>query len=102
MQVPWWWVHVAVLAAAYGLGSIPFSYLVARRKGVDVRTVGSGNVGATNVMRSAGRTAGLLAFALILPMTLNARRAHVIENIGLYWHFVDLVWIFLFPLLYLF
>lgn len=64
IQVPWWWVHVAVLAAAYGLGSIPFSYLVARRKGVDVRTVGSGNVGATNVMRSAGRTAGLLAFAL--------------------------------------
>jgi glycerol-3-phosphate acyltransferase PlsY len=52
------------LAAAYLLGSIPFSYLVARRKGIDVRTVGSGNVGATNVMRSAGRAAGLAAFAL--------------------------------------
>ena len=52
------------LVAAYLLGSIPFSYLVARRKGIDVRTVGSGNVGATNVMRSAGRTAGLAAFAL--------------------------------------
>lgn len=54
----------AVLAAAYLLGSIPFSYLVARQRGVDVRTVGSGNVGATNVMRSVGRGAGLLAFAL--------------------------------------
>jgi glycerol-3-phosphate acyltransferase PlsY len=62
--LPWWWVHVALLTAAYVLGSIPFSYLVARRKGVDVRTVGSGNVGATNVMRSAGRAAGILAFVL--------------------------------------
>jgi glycerol-3-phosphate acyltransferase PlsY len=50
--------------AAYLLGSIPFSYIVARRRGVDVRTVGSGNVGATNVMRSVGRGAGLAAFAL--------------------------------------
>ena len=45
---------------------------------------------------------GIFAFALVLPMTLNASRAGVIENLGLYWHFVDLVWIFLFPLLYLF
>ena len=45
---------------------------------------------------------GLIAFALILPKTLNSSKAHIIENIGLYWHFVDLVWIFLFPLLYLF
>jgi glycerol-3-phosphate acyltransferase PlsY len=57
-------VTAVALAAAYLLGSIPFSYLVARRKGIDVRTVGSGNVGATNVMRSAGRAAGLTAFAL--------------------------------------
>lgn len=53
------------LALAYLLGSIPFSYLVARRFGVqDVRKVGSGNVGATNVMRSAGKTAGILALVL--------------------------------------
>ncbi len=57
-------MRILVLAAAYLLGSIPFSYLVARRRGIDVRTVGSGNVGATNVMRSAGKAAGLLAFAL--------------------------------------
>jgi acyl phosphate:glycerol-3-phosphate acyltransferase len=56
--------RVALLAMAYLLGSIPFSYLVARRKGVDVRRVGSGNVGATNVMRSVGRGAGVVAFAL--------------------------------------
>jgi acyl phosphate:glycerol-3-phosphate acyltransferase len=57
-------VRVAAVIAAYVLGSIPFSYLVARRRGVDVRTVGSGNVGATNVMRNVGRGAGLLAFGL--------------------------------------
>jgi glycerol-3-phosphate acyltransferase PlsY len=54
-----------VLAFSYLLGAIPFSYLVARAFGVgDVRKVGSGNVGATNVMRSAGKTAGILAFLL--------------------------------------
>jgi cytochrome c oxidase subunit III len=45
---------------------------------------------------------GLIVFALMLRMTLGVARAGFIENIGLYWHFVDLVWIFLFPLLYLF
>lgn len=56
---------LALLGAAYLLGSVPFSFLVARWFGVvDVRSVGSGNVGATNVLRSAGRTAGLLALVL--------------------------------------
>ncbi len=43
------------LAAAYLAGAIPFAYLVARRLGgIDVRRAGSGNVGATNVLRAAG------------------------------------------------
>lgn len=45
---------------------------------------------------------GLIVFALLLPLRLGRAAAGTIENIGLYWHFVDLVWIFLFPLLYLF
>jgi cytochrome c oxidase subunit III len=45
---------------------------------------------------------GLIVFAIMMPMRLGAAAAGFIENIGLYWHFVDLVWIFLFPLLYLF
>jgi len=54
-----------VVAAAYLIGSIPFSFLVARAFGVhDVRRVGSGNVGATNVLRSAGKAAGALALVL--------------------------------------
>jgi acyl phosphate:glycerol-3-phosphate acyltransferase len=56
--------RVLVLLAAYLLGAIPFSYLVARTRGVDVRRVGSGNVGATNVLRSVSVAAGLLAFVL--------------------------------------
>jgi len=54
-----------ILVGAYLLGAVPFSFLVARAFGVaDVRRVGSGNVGATNVMRSAGKGAGILAFLL--------------------------------------
>jgi cytochrome c oxidase subunit 3 len=45
---------------------------------------------------------GLIVFAIMIPMTLGVMAAGFVENIGLYWHFVDLVWIFLFPLLYLF
>ena len=48
-----------VLVGAYLLGSVPFAFLLARRlAGIDLRRIGSGNVGATNVMRTAGpRTA---------------------------------------------
>ncbi len=45
---------------------------------------------------------GLIVFALLIPVTLDRAKVGFVENIGLYWHFVDLVWIFLFPLLYLF
>ena len=54
-----------LLLFGYVIGSIPFSFIVARLFGVkDVRTVGSGNVGATNVMRSAGAAPGILALLL--------------------------------------
>jgi glycerol-3-phosphate acyltransferase PlsY len=58
-------VRLLIASLSYLIGSIPFSYLVARAFGVsDVRRVGSGNVGATNVLRTAGRPAGVLAFLL--------------------------------------
>jgi glycerol-3-phosphate acyltransferase PlsY len=54
----------ALAAGAYLLGSIPFSYLITRRvTGGDVRQMGSGNPGATNVLRVAGSGAGALALA---------------------------------------
>jgi len=50
---------------AYLLGAIPFAYIIAKRvKGVDIRTIGSGNPGATNVVRAVGKTAGIITFAL--------------------------------------
>ena len=45
---------------AYLLGSIPTGFLVAKARGIDIRTVGSGNIGATNVFRFLGKPAGIL------------------------------------------
>lgn len=54
-----------VLLTAYLLGSIPFGYLLVRWKtGSDVRTKGSGNIGATNVLRTTGKALGILTLAL--------------------------------------
>jgi glycerol-3-phosphate acyltransferase PlsY len=54
-----------ILLLAYLIGSIPFALLMARRWGAaDPRLVGSGNIGAANVMRSSGVTAGVLVALL--------------------------------------
>lgn len=51
---------------AFLMGSIPFGLLIGAARGVDIRTLGSKNIGATNVGRVLGRRAGLLCFALDL------------------------------------
>ena len=51
--------YVVAALAAYLLGSIPTGYLVGRAKGIDIRTVGSGNIGATNVFRMLGQRLGI-------------------------------------------
>ncbi len=50
--------YLVVAVAGSLLGSIPTGYLVARAKGIDIRTVGSGNIGATNAFRVLGKIAG--------------------------------------------
>jgi glycerol-3-phosphate acyltransferase PlsY len=55
---------VAAVLAAYLIGSIPFALILARLWGSDLRRVGSGNLGAANVMRASGVTAGALVAAL--------------------------------------
>jgi glycerol-3-phosphate acyltransferase PlsY len=52
------------VAVAYLVGSIPFAYLLSRRRGVDLREVGSGNIGASNVLRTSGVRAAVLAMVL--------------------------------------
>jgi glycerol-3-phosphate acyltransferase PlsY len=51
-------LEAGLIVAAYLLGSIPTGVLLARARGVDIRKVGSGNIGATNVARSLGRRLG--------------------------------------------
>lgn len=51
--------YVATALTAYFVGSIPTGYLVARARGLDIRSVGSGNIGATNVFRILGKPAGI-------------------------------------------
>ena len=67
----------------------------------------SGNMWASTYFLLTGFHAihvlvGLIVFAIMIFLRLDLRRAGLVENVGLYWHFVDLVWILLFPLLYLF
>src|SRR5579864_2629305 len=57
--------ELLVLLAAYLLGAIPFGYLLVKWKtGSDVRSSGSGNIGATNVLRTTGRAAGIVTLML--------------------------------------
>ena len=70
----------AVIAAGYLIGSIPFALILARRWGADLRMVGSGNMGAANVMRASGVTAGLLV--ALLDMAKGAASVWLAARIG--------------------
>lgn len=86
------WILTAVLAG-YLLGALPFGYLVAKSKGVDIFKVGSGNPGATNVKRTLGARAGNTVLVLdvlkgalatawpLLPL-LNTPHEEVLQLIG--------------------
>ena len=54
------WLLIVVLS--YLIGSIPWGYLFARSKGIDIRQHGSGNIGAANVLRVMGKKWGYLVF----------------------------------------
>lgn len=74
--------YILTALGAYLLGSIPTGFLVAKAKGIDIRSVGSGNIGATNAMRVLGKPAGIFVllmdaakgFLAVYLATMMARR----------------------------
>jgi glycerol-3-phosphate acyltransferase PlsY len=56
-------IEILYIVFAYLCGSVPFAYIIAKRVGnIDIRNVGSGNPGATNVFRTVGKGAGIATF----------------------------------------
>lgn len=75
------------LVPAYLVGSIPFGFLIGKMRGVDVRTVGSKNIGATNVYRTVGKKWGFLAFFCdflkgFAPTMLAVSSAHGLSDLA--------------------
>lgn len=56
--------YIVVAVVAYLLGSIPTGFLVAKARGIDIRAVGSGNIGAANTFRAIGKTAGIVVLII--------------------------------------
>ena len=68
--------YIVTALVAYLLGSIPTGYLVAKARGVDIRTVGSGNIGATNAFRVLGKGFG------IFVLLMDALKGWVAVQVG--------------------
>jgi glycerol-3-phosphate acyltransferase PlsY len=81
--------NVLVVVAAYLLGSIPTAFLMGWvLRGIDIRTVGSGNAGATNVFRSIGKTAGVATLLIDMAKGLLAVELAILYCGGELWPLV--------------
>jgi acyl phosphate:glycerol-3-phosphate acyltransferase len=81
-------IFVGCAVASYFLGSIPTGFLWAKARGVDIRTVGSGNIGATNVMRALGKGSGIIVLLIdaakgFLPVWIAPRVFLGVDGIAL-------------------
>jgi len=73
---------VLVPVAAFLSGSVPWSHVIAKSRGVDLRKVGSGNIGATNLFRACGRLAGILGLLLDVAKGALPVLAAVVLELG--------------------
>ncbi len=80
-----WLMIAATMVVAYLLGSFPTGYLVAKSKGIDIRQVGSGSIGATNILRTLGKKAG------IAVMLLDILKG-VLAVYAVYWLYISFFW----------
>ena len=71
--------YIAVVVVGYLLGSIPTGFLVGKAKGIDIRSVGSGNIGATNALRVLGKPAGI--FVLLMDALKGWLAAYVVAKL---------------------
>jgi acyl phosphate:glycerol-3-phosphate acyltransferase len=80
-------IVLALILFSFLFGSIPYGLLVARSMGVDILKVGSGNIGATNVVRALGPKVGLFVFVLdVLKGAVPAYISHFfisVQTVGL-------------------
>jgi glycerol-3-phosphate acyltransferase PlsY len=79
--------YILALLCGYLLGSIPTGFLVAKARGIDIRRVGSGNIGATNVFRYLGIPAGI--FVLLVDALKGWLAVALLSNLICDWLFPD-------------
>jgi acyl phosphate:glycerol-3-phosphate acyltransferase len=79
--------YILTVLIAYLLGSIPTGFLVAKARGIDIRTVGSGNIGATNVFRILGKAAGI--FVLLADAAKGWVAVYVVARLVAGWFYPD-------------
>ena len=91
-----YWELIGLGAFSYLLASVPFGYLIARVRGIDITSVGSGNIGATNVTRTLGKEWGAITLifdalkgfipAFIALKTLGIMEAAVVGMLAIAGH----------------
>ncbi len=88
-------ILVCLAILSYFVGAIPFGMLVARTRGIDIMKVGSGNIGATNVVRALGPKYGILVFVLdVLKGAVPGIVTHFVVDVPKYgvqvqtWQFI--------------
>ena len=75
--------YILTALLAYLLGSVPTGFLVGKARGIDIRTIGSGNIGATNVFRALGTPAGI--FVLVADALKGWLAVAVLANLCCNW-----------------